>query len=780
MKIIKMTVLIAFLAISSAAVCRGGEAPRNSGEERFMRYRLVEPATPSVATVSAHSNLNLPDMPCSWGRNLMPGTFSNSGLYIQPGAWSPWRRLPSSPMRGDIGITLKGVDPITKCKVEVQVASWPEEKYIARTMTIESAAGSEVAFTLPSSILDTPDLIESLPETFLRRRKVADSVAVPEELRPKLLRFSPFNVKGDSSVADSDNYELETTRRLGFNTWNKRWTPDQYLGYATTGGSPESVKKIKYPPEDLARLAYMMVEDEPAWYTGFNPIWTKTGEQGFRDYLKAQGVLPEILGVKSLDEVSHIKRNKPVAVDAPVFQRRLWYWSCRYTYEASSQYFASINKEIQENMPNAPMTVNYVPAGMITGALGGANADFFEDGRHNAVKMHFAEDWIFGGLTSWGKGMYQKVAYFADLLRGSARYQEIGPSSIGFYPICIGWDPKGTATARDIPMRINLLLSQGCKTFSYFNYGPTTSATVDYWADSAPIARGVADAARMVGGTNIEPYLWAGVPVDPQVCLIYSVENFYWIEANKAQEDEFERQHFYCMLQQKQIPVDIIAGRDLDMFIKNYKAAYLVDRILTKKAADDLKKWVESGGVLVLCPDAATKDEYNEPLSVFSNEPGQTRVGKGWLVRFKESEGALWWKKTVELCGETGWASAFDREHLEIACKPALELAGVTRPVTVNIPGIAADPLVSAKGVAVPLVNLRGLFEKNGTRILNLKVTLADGKDITRAWSSRCGELQLRHEGASVAVVLPIEYADVLIFAREPTPSNQEDGLRKN
>ena len=742
-------------------------------EERYMRYRLLEPATPSVASVSAHSNRDLPDMHFSWGRNAMPGLLSNGGLYIPPGVWSPWRRLPSSPMCGDIGITLKGADPITRCKVAVQVASWPEEKYIARSMTIESTTGAQVAFTLPPSILETPDLIETLPETFLRRRQVADAVAVPEDLRPKWLRFGASQVGGDSTVADSVNFELETTRRLGLNTWSKKWIPDQYLAFATTGGTPEWGKTLKYTPEECARLAFVKMEDEPSWHTGFTRMWAQTGEQGFRDYLKEQGVTPEWFGVKSYDEIRHIRRDQPVAGDAPAVQRRLWHWSCRYTFAASSQYFASINKVIQENSTNVPTSINYPDhrCGMMQGALGGPlSVDFFEDGRMNSVALHWTEDWMFGRLTSWGNGMYQKVAYFADLLRGGARYQGIGPKSVGFYTVCLGWDPKGVGLSRDIPMRVNLLLSQGCKTFSYFNYGPTTAATCDLWADSAPIARGVADTARMVGGAKIEPYLWAGMPVDPQVCLIYSVENFFWLETAKTQDDEFERQHLYCMLQQNQIPVDIIAGRDLNRFVNNYKAAYAVDTILVRKAAEDLKKWVEAGGVLALGPEAATKDEYNEPLSVFASEPGKNRVGKGWVVRFKEREGALWWKSTVALCGDTGWASSFDREHADLVSQPALELARITRPVTVNVPGIVADPLVSTNGVAVPLVNLRGLNEKDGTRILNLKVTLADGKGIVKAWSSRCGELPLRHEGGAVAVVLPIEYADVLIFAKEPKP----------
>ena len=83
------------------------------------------------------------------------------------------------------------------------------------------------------------------------------------------------------------------------------------------------------------------------------------------------------------------------------------------------------------------------------------------------------------------------------------------------------------------------------------------------------------------------------------------------------------------------------------------------------------------------------------------------------------------------------------------------------------MPGIVADALVSDDALAVPLVNLMGLQEHGGTRYLNIKVTLTEGTGVTRAWSSRGGDLKLRHEGGSVAVVMPLEYADVLIFKRD-------------
>ena len=182
-----------------------------------------------------------------------------------------------------------------------------------------------------------------------------------------------------------------------------------------------------------------------------------------------------------------------------------------------------------------------------------------------------------------------------------------------------------------------------------------------------------------------------------------------------------------------------------------------------------MKKWAEAGGVLVLGPEAATRDEYNEPLDRFAAvQRGQTAAtGRGQVVRFKDLEGAPWWKHTLELSEQAGWPALFDQEHRAAVIKPALELAKIVRPVTVNVPGIVADPLMSDEAVAVPLVNLMGLQEHGGTRYLNMKVTLTEGKGVARAWSSRCGDLKLRQEGGSVAVVMPLEYADVLVFKRD-------------
>jgi hypothetical protein len=743
-----------------------------TAEERFMRYRLLAPQTPSIATLLSHSHVYAE---CSWNGLPLPGVISDHGLYIAPGAWSPWRELPAPPMWGDIRMDLRGAAPITACQVEIQVASWPEDKFIARTLTIENGAGNRVGFNLPPNILKDPDLIESFPEDFQRRRKVADAVAVPENRRPKLLSFSGHNVTGEPSVTNSEAFELETSRRLGFNTYGGKWPGAQYLFQSIYRLGPEEAAAFTIPPEDAARTAFISIADEPGYNDGFSYFWAKTGEQGFCDYLKTNNVSPAFFGKKDWAEVHHILRGQPVAVDASLEQRRLWFWSCRYTYAMSSEYWATTTRILRKKYPDVPVTLNISDhsTGLLGGAMGAA-MDIFEDGRRQAVTMFWSEDWFAPGIDCWSDGMYQKIAYYGDLLRGAARYQGFNAKSLGFHVVGNGWAPKATDTDVTVAMRVGLLLQQGCKTFSYFNYGPTLNCTVDFWADHAGIARGVADTSKLVGGEKIEPYLYEGMPVPPQTCLIYSTENFYWLETKKTQDDEFERQHIYCMLQQGHIPVDIIAGADLQRFIKDYKAAYVVDHILVEASAQALKTWVEAGGVLVLGPESATYNEFNEPMSVFPAAPGQHRVGKGWMIRFKENEGKLWRETSVALnranpkaaVGHLYWYADFDAAHRDVVCQPALALAKIVQPVLVGAPAVIAEPLVSVRGVAVPLVNMRAMYKKGGTNYEKLEVTLADGRGVTRAWSSRQGALVLTRVGEAVSVTLPLDCTDIVVFGR--------------
>jgi hypothetical protein len=159
-------------------------------------------------------------------------------------------------------------------------------------------------------------------------------------------------------------------------------------------------------------------------------------------------------------------------------------------------------------------------------------------------------------------------------------------------------------------------------------------------------------------------------------------------------------------------------------------------------------------------------------MSVFPAAPGQHRVGKGWMIRFKENEGKLWRETSVALnranpkaaVGHLYWYADFDAAHRDVVCQPALALAKIVQPVLVSAPAVIAEPLVSVRGVAVPLVNMRAMYKKGGTNYEKLEVTLADGRGVTRAWSSRQGALVLTRVGEAVSVTLPLDCTDIVVF----------------
>jgi hypothetical protein len=159
-------------------------------------------------------------------------------------------------------------------------------------------------------------------------------------------------------------------------------------------------------------------------------------------------------------------------------------------------------------------------------------------------------------------------------------------------------------------------------------------------------------------------------------------------------------------------------------------------------------------------------------MSVFPASPGQHQVGKGWVVRFKENEGKLWREASVALnranpkaaVGHLYWYADFDATHRDIVCQPALALAKVGRPVMVSEQAVIAEPLICARGVAVPLVNMRAMHKTGATHYEKLDVTLADGRGVTKAWSSRQGSLVLTRVGEAVRVTLPLECTDIVIF----------------
>lgn len=770
-------------------------------ESRYMRYRLLAPAVPSTATLAVHAhNYGNPDYPLTWSGIEQPGVISNYGLFLAPNAWSRWRKLPDPPVWGDITLIVKSVQPLKAVKVEFQVSTSPNEAGLVRQFAEASETGSVVGFTLPPEGLLEMPRIETISETHLRRRRVAEAVAIPAYRRPKLLRFTGWGVSGHPTVKGSEDYELATTRLIGFNTFGQR-TAGPYFHDGVAYCDESYIDTLKYTPDEVKRLAFLYIADEPGWPSGFNPMWERTkGNEGFRAWLKARGLDPALFGKATLDEVSHIRRDADASVpaDAPLELRRLWYWSCRYTFDLDADYYAGITRKLEEKFPGAQSTVNYTDHQILLGAgLAVNNPDIFAWGRRRAVSMQMSEDWFAPGCNSWGEGLYQKLAFLVDIMRCAGR-ETTPPQTLAYHVVESGYDPYSPNTDATTTARVNLLLGRGVKTFSYFTWGPTTSGTTDMWGDNAPAVRGVADAERLLGGDHVEPFLWEGQPGPADVCLFYSIPAAFWQAQNKALDDNYEKQRLAVMLAQLHLQADVLDTTDLERHIDRYKVAYLVDLNLPAAGAARLRAWVQAGGVLVLWPQAATRDEYNSPLDAFPAAPGQAQLGAGWVVRFPERMAGQWWEKTKALnMPKTGRPVIFDDDYRDRVAAPVQELAKLQPAVTASARGIDVRALYSARGIAVPVVNMQYLIpaehqavkKVNGvdvvtgpaearfpdgcvryTREAPATVTLRGAADTVQVYSSRLGNLPFKKDGDTVTVAFPLDTTDVLIFAKTKVP----------
>lgn len=748
--------------------------------DAYIRYRLQSPAKASYAKVRFQPHSLGAETNVSWTGITLPGNISYSQLFVPPGKWSEWYEFPDKKGWGTVYLDIMSTEPLKEVSAQIQVATWPEEKAIVKTLDISSKTGGSVGFMLPQNLLDKPEWLESLPDGQARRMKLASELDVHKKNRaPELFSFTPSGVADSPTIENGLEIEREIVRKIGMNTESvpsvKTTVETPFFVFHNTGGSEENDSKFKKQMDDYNATAgvkgiplYSIMADEPGWATGFNPEWEKTGNSGFIDYLRKNNVGCEEFGVKTYDEIKHINRANPVAADAPLAKRKLWYWSCRYTYDMCAEHFAEMTRTSRKTFPDTLTTVNF-PSHSITmnrGMIAAHGPDYFAFGRRNALTMYWNEDWMFSGITNWGNGLYQKVAFLGELMRACARYHE-PQAQLGFHIIGMGYNPFSKETDRTFTMRTLLLMGKGFKIFSFFKYGPTAQVTIDFCSDDASAIRGIADAAQLVGAKNIEPYLYEGQPVPANTCIIYGTTSEYWQTQNKADDNNHEKQYLYCMLTQEQIPTEMIDSFDLSRFIGSYKCAYFIDTNIRKESAEKLMSWVKNGGTLVLWPGAASKDEYNEPSAVFPEAVGKSKSGKGMIVRLDDYPGKKWWENTKKLCADANsrWPSLFDHETSASIASYAKPYANA--PVTVSADSIIADALVSSKGTAVTLVNLQGTFDNGGARYLNLNVTLRDGKGIKRAWSSRHGDLSLIiDKNGQASVTLPLMSTDVVVFSK--------------
>jgi len=83
---------------------------------------------------------------------------------------------------------------------------------------------------------------------------------------------------------------------------------------------------------------------------------------------------------------------------------------------------------------------------------------------------------------------------------------------------------------------------------------------------------------------------------------------------------QLERHYLYLLLRHMQLPCDLLSEADIaEGRLEGYRVYFLVGDHLSRSAAEALRKWVDSGGVLISCAGGGLWDEFNEPLDTLKD-----------------------------------------------------------------------------------------------------------------------------------------------------------------
>jgi len=808
-----LILLVSLLMLSGAIAFCQTQAPPNT----YVRFKPI-----SIDNVYAQLRMVIHHSPWSLSFPTLPrGGENYPRLRIKQNQYSGWAQL--TPDWGTIVFSFAGAQKIENIEVEIQLANRPDESAVFKTLTIKEV-GNIVSIVLPPDFREKPEGILSLRQVSENHLKTARALNLPEDILPKQFGFYAGGAGGFKYLYTDPEImknELRTLRTLGMNGVGYPYDADllkayEELGFTkfwvSNGGSAEQAEREKaFSPEAFKKIEINALADEPG-NSGLYEIEKRPPEE-FHSYLESKGLKPAdfkvsdwkfIRPITDLDEVEEIGYNW--GPDRGEAARRSYYWTYRFSEYLTAMTFKKGTDLLEKVYPaGIKIFVNYTDHPII---LGGSamlpGIDWFEIGLNRATNCGWTEDWLYGGFTSWGNGLYQRLGYLVDILQAAGSRYNL-PS--GFY---------NTMDAGDsIRMKALTVIGHGVKTIYFFDYGPTYAATENYWSDSPSQYEGVGKLTRDVA--KAEDLIMPGKQIDAQVAIVYGTASEIWNQG-KMSSAGHERQLIHIALAGEQYRADVlneelILMRDLSQ----YRLIYLVDTNIPSAVLKKLKDFVENGGTLCVLPAAGTRTEYDyassaitgilglkqdvtirdgfdfgsDRISLAQEFGGQTDipvslkarkallsdikaqvaakfsdgspaicinpVKKGKVVYYAFMPGMNYFNR-IGAANPKGLVSNFPEDARTLITLPC-KIASVERAVELSSRPMEANLLVSEKGAALVIVNVtRTPIDK-----LNVSVKMSGIKSVT---SVEKGNIAFTETNGRINFSLPMGLTDIIMLRK--------------
>lgn len=499
----------------------------------------------------------------------------------------------------------------------LEFATAPDDAAVVRTIAADCTPNGLVV-VMPSD-LTTPENLSRFGrdlEFAERTGRLADAHRWPTiGRRPERFPFFVSHSLGGFELPLDKQVTQRERQTLDYFGFSNQQTP--YIGggiWLMKNGSyaqPETAAMRLRAQEQAAafqksgkradQITFCMLMDEPGGPAAASLAADAAAREQFREWLKRLGKSPSDLGVGDWDAVV------PVTAEQRDRSPALHYYTQRFRTRSLGD-FLSLQRRILEEAYGAsfPAVANFSDGAVYTANFFGQGVDYFEllDGDdQNAI---WSEDWA--NLSS----TYQCSAFNVDLMRAAARPHG---QKLGHYLVAHAgrkpWDIKLKAVGE---------VARGVKILENFFYGTSwgTHEGGPPWQSHAWYARpetwsANAEIVREIGG--VEELLIPAMPTQAEVAIVYSSASDIWtLDRNHAYG--FDRMHTWLALAHAQVPVDIVGERQVEAgSLADYKVCFLSGPGLTLAATQQLRPWVERGGTLWLTAGAASRDEYNRPLS---------------------------------------------------------------------------------------------------------------------------------------------------------------------
>jgi len=777
---------------------------------------------------------------------------------IKPNEYSPWINLGNFKEFKGRGIAYTGIHFETlrgkkfeKIKAEIEIAYDPDEKAILKRF-VRKVKGNIIGVFIPKSE-NTPfyfiENIKLLIDDVEERNKFVKSLELPPVNLEKY--YVEAHLKGygyffsDPKIAEK---EVNTIRTIGFNALDT-----QYSGLATVYREAaekegifqthqtmrifrlpndkntkraildwekireninlavfEWIKKLKeQDSEQIKLIKYVDIGDEIAGFVFDGEEYY----QGYREYLKKQGLKPSYFGKDFWAEVEPYgiwnwrqSRKKRPEDRGDIFACRSYYWTLRYWNYVNAEVYRIMTEILEKYLPGITTRVNFGPPWIYEYCSYLRGAEIWEFTRNRSVSSVWNEDWL--NTYGWRHSGIQLAAYLVDLSRSCAEEKKLETDAYVM--------PEGK---ENIQLKLASVIGKGAKKINIYRYGPAY-ASPDCWSNSLNMTEGFALFLRKLG--KVEDILYQGKPPQPEVGIIWSQSNDIWRDTNAT---IYDRQLIYLALLHRQIPISFIDETWIKKGdLSKYKVIYLNARYLKKGAQEKLKEWIRKGGSLWVDGLAGTGDEYGQKADILlpcygikiekviepknkrfspqysipSEEPlakikikstgeeievigikidfsltdsvktkilGEYENGKPAIIEHKFGKGKVYYVgtyagliysrpvKRIRGKVETGYRKKERRIITEFALK-----SGVKRPVECDKPCVEADLLEEEKGIGLILANYTG----ESQREINIKVNTQ--RKIKTVYSATKGMITFKEGNGYIEFKIPLTVVDLIVF----------------